>query len=72
MTVVNHVRRYMKVVVEGRQRCCSKCGDVAFGGYYSLIDKRDSVPRDTSLLVDPCSSLVPRELSLLVNGLELA
>ena len=30
----------MKVVVEGRPRCCSKCGDVAVRGYDGLIDKR--------------------------------
>ena len=40
MTVVNHVGGYMKVVVEGRPRCCNKCGDVAVGGYDGLIDKR--------------------------------
>ena len=30
----------MKVVVEGRLRCCSKCCDVAIRGYDGLIDKR--------------------------------
>ena len=29
----------MKVVVEGRPRCCNKCGEVAIGGYDGLINK---------------------------------
>ena len=40
MTVVNHMGGYMKVVVEGRPRCCSKSGDVTVGGYDGLINTR--------------------------------
>ena len=39
MTVVNHIGGYMKIGVERRPKCYSKCGDVAVGGYNCLINK---------------------------------